>query len=494
MSPEACGTSSGTLDRSGPTGAAVWAMRANGTGPPLLFFGAGLVSLAILPLGILLRPEVLTTYHYNHFVIALTHLTVLGWMGSALFGALYLLVPVAMGTRLYSEPLARWHWLCHLLGTAGMVWMFWRWDPKQVGHFGSVLAVGLGLGLWSLGRTLLRASGCLLVRATVALTLFWWIAAVTVGLGLAAAKCTYESAAQLDAIPILGAMVRGLEGTALYLRRFDPLALMHAHAHLGLLGAFLLPWMGLSYGLLTAFRSVPPLPSVRFVVVLALWNGVVIGSFFSILHRSSWKMVFTLLGVATVGFYGTELIRLWRRVRPVLDLPQLYLLTGLLWFFPLSGLAVYLSLPGLNLTTQVGQWENVYGLWGLLGLFTFSLLGMLYKIVPYLAWQRRYAPWLGLSPVPPPHELCSAAWLRTGYGLHWLAMAGWTLGTLLQHGAAVRAGAGVFLAAVVCHAYNLTRWWLHRPSSALVKRARAESIRMRTSQRQRPDSETRCGS
>ncbi len=38
-----------------------------------------------------------------------------------------------------------------------MVWMFHVWNMKQVGHFGCVLAAGVGLFGFNIARTLLRA-------------------------------------------------------------------------------------------------------------------------------------------------------------------------------------------------------------------------------------------------------------------------------------------------------------------------------------------------
>jgi len=69
-------------------------------------------------------------------------------------GAMYQLVPVALETRLHSERLARWHFVAHLVGVAGMVVMFWTWNMKQVGHFGSVFALGVGLFVVNLVKTL----------------------------------------------------------------------------------------------------------------------------------------------------------------------------------------------------------------------------------------------------------------------------------------------------------------------------------------------------
>lgn len=433
----------------------------------LRFFAAGLLAVLILPVGMLLRPEVLSTYHYNQYVIALTHLTVLGWMGSVVFGALYQLVPVVLGTRLASERAARWHFVCHLVGFAGMVWMFWRWDPKQVGHFGSLLALGVGLATWTLIRTVWRAPRRGWMSVVVLSSLFWWGAVVTVGLGVAAAKCTYESAARLDPASLLGALVHALEATATYLKRFDQIALMHAHAHLGLVGAFLLLVVGVSYKLVPMFTLGPAVSPRRVLQVIGLLNLATAGSFFSILHRSPWKLIFTCVGVVALALYGWDIRTIVRgRRRPRLDFPMRYFLAGLLWLVPLAGLALYLSNPELTLTARVGQWENVYGLWALLGLFTSVLIGMLYKIVPFLAWYRRYAPRVGLEPVPGLQDLYRESWLRAGFGLHGLGMLVLTAGTLATNGAFVRAGAVLFGTAMAVHGVNLVCTWVRRPAIA----------------------------
>ena len=91
---------------------------------PLRFMVTGLAALLVGAGWLVARPGILATYHYNQYVIAVTHLFVLGWICSIVMGAMYQLVPVALETRLYSERLARWHFALHLVGFVGMVWMF----------------------------------------------------------------------------------------------------------------------------------------------------------------------------------------------------------------------------------------------------------------------------------------------------------------------------------------------------------------------------------
>src|SRR5215217_704454 len=88
---------------------------------PLAFMLAGLLALTTGVGWLVVRPSILSTYHYNQSVIALTHLFVLGWICSIVMGAMYQLVPVALETKLYSERLAKWQFAFHLVGFIGMV-------------------------------------------------------------------------------------------------------------------------------------------------------------------------------------------------------------------------------------------------------------------------------------------------------------------------------------------------------------------------------------
>ena len=99
---------------------------------------------------------------------------------------------MALDARLHSERLARGQYLLHVVGFVGMVWMFWRWDMKQVGHFGSVLALGVGLFVYNIARTLKRVPRWNVIAAAIAAAMVWLSLAVLAGLAIAAAKCAYN--------------------------------------------------------------------------------------------------------------------------------------------------------------------------------------------------------------------------------------------------------------------------------------------------------------
>ena len=78
--------------------------------------------------------------------------------------------------------------------------------------------------------------------------------------------------------------------------------------------------------------------------------------------RSPWKLLFALMIIAGLAFYGIEMRAILRaRKRRVLDWGLKYFLTAISLLGLLSLLALVLSWPGLPLTPFTGQLENLYG-------------------------------------------------------------------------------------------------------------------------------------
>jgi Cytochrome C and Quinol oxidase polypeptide I len=442
---------------------------------PLRFVLTGVLALCGAISWLVVRPELLTTYHYNQHIIALTHLVVLGWISSVVMGAMYQLVPVALETRLYSERLARWQFAFHLIGFAGMVWMLQRWSLTGVGHFGSVLAVGVGLFVYNLTRTLLRAPKRDVVAAGIAASLAWLSCAVLAGLCIAGAKSFYE-------IPAghAGAVQRLLSPLAAFMARFDPLSAMHAHAHLGVVGLFTMLIVGVSYKLVPMFTLSEVQNRTRARWSLVLLNAGLLGVFFAILLRSRWKFLFALVICAALAVYARELIAIVRaRKRPTLDWGLKTFLTALGLLGPLCVLGCVLAWPGLPLTAFTGQLENLYGFLALMGLLSLALLGMLHKIIPFLVWLHTYSPHIGRAKVPNLAEMYSERLQAAGYWF-WLAGLGMTAGgILLQNTGVTRLGAAALAAGLSLFVLNFAKMLSHalfpkvKPVSPIVPHERA---------------------
>lgn len=389
---------------------------------PLAFVLTGLLALCTGLAWLVAWPAILTTYHYNQHAIALTHLFVLGWLCTTVMGAMYQLVPVALESRLYSEKLAAWHLVFHLVGFIGMVWMFWTWNMEQVGHFGSLLGLGVAFFVYNIARTLGRVPKWNVVAFGVASALTWLSLGILAGLTITIAKC--GAASMFDGSPANshGAILHGMQAVAAFMARFDAIGAMHAHAHLGAVGFFTMLIVGVSYKLVPMFTLSEIQSRRRAFCSILLLNLGLAGLFVTVLMRSSWKLGFALVIIAALAIHGWEILAIVRaRKRRALDWGIRYFLTALSLFVPLSALAVALCWPNLPSNPFTGQLENAYGFLGLIGVVTLAVMGMLYKIIPFLIWFTCYSRQIGRARVPALAELYSARLQAIGY---WTFLAG----------------------------------------------------------------------
>ena len=429
---------------------------------PLTFVLTGLLALLTGVSWLVARPAILAQYHYNQYVIATTHLFVLGWICSIVMGAMYQLVPVALETKLYSEKLARWQFAFHVVGFIGMVWMFRVWNMKQVGHLGCVFATGVGLFVYNIARTLRRVPKWNVTASAVTAALCWISLTVTAGILIVVGKCSYESTEGLAVAEGVRTMVGGLRSIAGFMSHFDAISAMHAHAHLGGIGFFTMLIVGVSYKLIPMFTLSEVQSERRAALSVAMLSIGLAGSFVTILMRSPWKLAFALVVVAALAVYGWELMAILRaRKRRTLDWGIKYFLTAVALLLPLSALAIVLSWPGLPLNPFTGQFENVYGFLGLIGVVSFAIIGMLYKIIPFLVWFGRYSQHVGRVQVPALAEMYSARLQLIGYWGYLAGLAVACAAIIFESETGVRLGSSLLALSVATLAVNVIKMLAH---------------------------------
>jgi hypothetical protein len=369
---------------------------------PLLFTLTGLLALFCAAGWLVARPDILATYHYSPGAVAITHLFVLGWLCSIVMGAMYQLVPVALESKLFSERLAQIQFAFHTVGFIGMVWAFQNWNLKLVGHFGMLLAAGVVLFVFNIAQTLRRVPKWNVIATSVASALAWIALAVTAGHCIVAGKCSYDAANSGNIL------MTALKSIAAFMQRFDMLGAMHAHAHLGAVGLFIVLIVGVSYKLIPMFTLSELQNPRRAAWSVWLLNLGLGGSFVTIALRSLWKPAFSLLVVLALALYGQEMRAILNaRKRRTLDWGVKMFLAAVTMLLPLSVVAIVLSWPNLPMNSWTMQLENVYGVLGLAGVVTLAIVGMLYKIIPFLVWFGSYSPHIGKAQVPALAEMYS---------------------------------------------------------------------------------------
>lgn len=355
-------------------------------------FALGLASFVALSLWLAIDPAVLFAAPRGPLPLTFVHLTILGWLLPFVFGAAYQLVPVIAEARLRSRGLAYAHLVMHLVAAPRMFAALLQNDFAAVGRWGAVIAAGVVVGVANLLVTAGRRSRWSPENAGLLLALFWLL--TTVGLGVVLA---WSRLADVTTVPAE--------------------RLLRLHPVCGLAGFFLLTLMSVSFKLVPMFLLSPVRTKARAWVAVILFHGGLMLLAPAVLF--DWPAV-VAVAASTIGggvavFLVEIAVLVARRMRP-LDWPLRSYLIGIAVLAPVTAIAVLGALGNAGVSVPVPARPSlaVFVL-GVFGVFTPAILGMAGKIVPFLAWQWRFADQLGRAPVPLVSELFRVPLLRAQF-------------------------------------------------------------------------------
>jgi hypothetical protein len=387
---------------------------------PLVYLGFAHACLFAAMCALALRPGELGGFYYHPRLIAVVHLVTLGFVTSAILGALYLVCPLAFRLPLAegrADLVASLGWL---LGVSGVVSHFWLESYTGMAWSG---ALALATPLWLGGRVLVG-----LVRAPVPAEARLPVALAIVNLYLAGG---------------LGVML-GVHKHRPFLP-FAQLDGVHAHVHLAAVGFATLMVVGVGYRMLPmVFPSAMPRGGLVLASSLALEAGA-LGLAFAFLFAKPLLVPFALVTVAGVGLFFTRVAFMLRhrrpapQARPRPDWAALQALSALASLAISAGLGV--ALAALPLSDATLRLVFAYGVFGFLGFFCQLVIGIEARLVPMAAWLQGFAAG-GYRELP---ASVHGAWPQTGgaatsvlwtLGVPWLAF-----GLALDRQDTIRAGA-----------------------------------------------------
>lgn len=289
-------------------------------------------------------------------MLAMTHLLTLGVLTMAMAGALFQILPVVLSARMLQPGLSATS--IHALLCSGTVLLasgFWWSRPWLFQAALPVLIVGVSWLVVACAASLwrLRSNAAAAMQAGICLSLAALLPAMLLGAAMAS---TYIWALSL---PLL--------------------MLTELHVMWGLLGWVGLLLIGVAFQMMPMFQVTPLYPGYA---TRWLTSGLVLlmlaSSMAQLAGHWSLRLFQLLLLSGFVAFAGMTLYLLSRRKRPAPDVTTRYwrmamaslLACAALWMAPLDG-AFHAQLTGLLF---------------LLGFAYSAVLGMLYKIVPFLLW------------------------------------------------------------------------------------------------------------
>lgn len=405
---------------------------------PVFYFAFAHLSLASSLALLGLQPESFAGFFYHARMFAAVHLVTLGWITAYILGALYMIAPMALRTRMRVTRLDWWSFWIFAIGVSGMVAHFWI--EEQSGMVGAAAFVVFTLVVVAI-RTLTALAPA---RLALGVKLHYWLAfanvlaAATLGILLGIHKMT----------PVLGGYV---------------LTNVYAHLHLAAVGWAAMIVFGSGYRLLPMMLpAAPPPPSATLAGALLLETGVV-GLAASLLAQSRLLLLFAGVTVAAVLWFLSLVAWMLRHPRPPSkslprpDFGRLHALQAILYLLLTTVVGMLLAVsPAAAWKLQLAP---AYAVCGLLGFFGQMILGVSARQFPILAWIRT-AQTSGPPPVPP-HRL---HWRRVAAGefLLWsLGVPLLALGLALSRPELIAAGSWMLLGAVAASGMNMARVWRH---------------------------------
>lgn len=367
--------------------------------------------------------------------LVLVHLVALGWLSLLMCGALFQFVPVLVARPLYSDSLPLPTLACLLAGLVALLLGF-----LQMGGFLSItfaffpsaaalLAIGFGLVLWNLGRTLWAARPLALPARFVVVGLCSIAATVTLGIIF-----TLVLGGVTDNPHLVDVVANGVP--------------LHAIAGLG--GWLTFTAMGVTYRLLAMFMLAPELGGPRsragfYCGTAALAVAIVGGVTAICLAASLTPILFAagLLGLCALLLYGADILHLYRaRKRRTIELNSRMAAVAMANLA--ASVILIVVLAGLGILPQHAA---VVVFLVAFGWLSGLALAKLYKIAAFLTWLECYGPVLGKTATPRVQDLAVERRAIGWFLLYFLAVWAATAALLLEMPALFQICAGLMLIA-----------------------------------------------
>ena len=348
------------------------------------FIAGAIAFFAVAVLLLISNPELLTAY-YDNKLIAITHVAVLGWASMMAFGALYQLIPVVYETSLYSEKLAKVTFVLFLISIVLLAYSFWIGSYTNLLFYTSLLMFfSLLLFIINLQLTY-RKTNKPNIQSKFINTGIYWLAATEL----------------LGTIIALNFRYNFLNQTHLHYLKI--------HAHLGLIGWFLLLILGASSILIPMFMISHNLNVKKLNYAYYFINAGLIAV------SVDWLFIQTKFGVyfywllfsIGIGFFLSFVYEAYAtRLRRKLDVGLKYTVIAVaLLILPLL-IAGFLIINGES-SQFVLRVSSFYGFSIIFGVISMLILGQTYKTLPFVVWLDKYQPYVGKFKIPVPRELYS---------------------------------------------------------------------------------------
>ncbi|HRO08263.1 MAG TPA: hypothetical protein PK047_05300 [Saprospiraceae bacterium] len=408
----------------------------------LPFYIYGAVSFLVATIMLLASNQDFTGHYFNPHILAVTHTMALGWGTMIILGASHQLVPVLIEGRLYSEKLAMYTFYLAAIGIPVLVYAFYVFNMGPIAKWGGrFVVIAVLLYLINIAKSIDKSQHTNVHAVFVLGAVIWLFLTVLVGLAL-----VYNF-------------------TYLLLPK-DHLHYLYFHAHLGIIGWFLLLVIGVGSRLIPMFMiskytNTRLLWTIFVLINLALlffvaffyWMETLIGLTFI-------PVLFILTAIILFGFYCFKAYQ--QRLRKQIDdQVKISLLAVAMLMLPIIMLITVISLL-ITVTDQETNLILTYGFLVFFGWLTAIILGMTFKTLPFIVWNKVYHKKSSLGKTPNPKDLIHPGVFKIMAVAYLLGLVLFSTGIILLSSMLLKTGAVCMLLTAVLYNFNVFKVINHK--------------------------------
>lgn len=344
---------------------------------PFAFIAFSMFAMVLSQLLLLLNGELLISGTYRIPPIwSAAHLFVLGWALMAAMGAMYQLVPVAFLTPIWNEKFGFAQFSVTAVGIAAFAAALYI-SPQDALIPGIVTLTGILMFLFQMFKTLKSQAKPNILTLFVGSALISLLATVILGIMLVLSIRTGFASVHYQII-------------------------FKSHLVLGTAGWFTLLIFGFSYKMVPMFSLSHGYSMKPAVYIFTIYISGIIALLLSFIFNShliqSTGTFLLLAGFLLFTWHIKKIID--KRVKKNLDRPFIFALLAIGCGTAIHLLTFLSSAAGL-LAKLAGPLIFLY----LIAWIAFSIIGYLYKIVPFLWWTHKYSKEIGKQKVPSLKEM-----------------------------------------------------------------------------------------
>lgn len=381
---------------------------------------------------LLFSTEAVGAHYFNPKILAITHTMALAWGTMIIFGASHQLLPVLVEGKLDSDRLAYLTFGFTAVGIPLLIYSFYVFDmglPLQIG------AVLINIGVISYLANVLNSSfksDRRNVHAWYVITATLWLFATTF-FGL---------------LLVLNFRIPILAGNSV-----DYLSI---HAHLGIVGWFVLMVIGVGSRLIPMFLISKYTNDKILWLTFALLNIALI--VFSIFYLADFPAILfyvpIIMGLTAILLFGRHCYKAYKiRIRKNVDQQvKTSLISIAQMLLPFVALIIALAFLPQGHFPRIAM---IYGFCIFFGWITAIILGMTFKTMPFIIWNKVYHNKAHKGKTPAPKEIFNDGIYKIMLYSYLGGFVIFILGIIVLNQIVLKAGALILLVAAILYVYNV---------------------------------------